>query len=357
MAYGSDVTLYNNTVANNYITFASNSSGGGLYAYSGSSFSGVNNIIYFNQSAFNPDISGTMNLSYSCCSQTLNGTGNITSNPTFVDYLNNNFNLQAVSPCIDAGDPLSPLDPDSTIADMGVLFYDQSGIPSELFVTLTPENPPIQIPANGGSFDFNIEVGNNGTASQEIDIWTMVTLPNGTEYGPIINFPDFIINPGWSGNRDRTQDVPGSAPTGMYIYDAYLGTYPSVVLAEDHFDFTKTAVDNGGGYVNDWSNRGESFEDIAETGSLLVEAYALHNSYPNPFNPTATIAYDLVGTTNVQLVVYDVTGRIAATLVDGFMPAGQHFAEFNGQGLSSGVYFVKLTAGTFTDTKKMILMK
>jgi len=115
--------------------------------------------------------------------------------------------------------------------------------PTGLFVTLTPDTLPIQIPANGGSFSFNIEIENTDPSPVTIDIWTMVTLPNGSEYGPIINFQDFNAPGNWSGNRDRTQVVPPSAPAGNYTYDAYVGTYPSTVWAEDHFEFSKATDD------------------------------------------------------------------------------------------------------------------
>ena len=88
-------------------------------------YAGRNNIIYDNVATTDPEYFGTININYSCCPQTLTGIGNITNDPWFVDPLNDDFNLQAGSPCIDAGDPASPLDPDSTVADMGALYYDQ----------------------------------------------------------------------------------------------------------------------------------------------------------------------------------------------------------------------------------------
>ena len=113
-------------------------------------------------------------------------------------------------------------------------------------VTLTPFNPPIQIPANGGTFEFNIEVANNGTTAEIVDIWTMATLPNGSEYGPITNVSGITLEAGASVDRDRSQDVPAGAPTGVYTYDANVGNYPWVVEDFDFFTFEKEGSDQEG---------------------------------------------------------------------------------------------------------------
>jgi hypothetical protein len=224
-------------------------------------------------------------------------------------------------------------------------------------VALTPVSLPIQIPANGGSFDFNIEVTNNETDPVTCNVWSMIELPNGSMYGPVIN-----ASPTLAGllvaDRDRTQNIPVNAPSGNYMYYAYTGMYPNNIWDEDSFPFEKLAVGDGGVIVSDWANTGEDWgELIGETATMTVETYALHNAYPNPFNPTTTIAYDLVEDAMVKLVVFDVNGREVATLVDGLMPAGSHNAVFTAQNLSSGVYFYNLTADNFSSTKKMILMK
>lgn len=112
-------------------------------------------------------------------------------------------------------------------------------IPPDILITLTPQNPPIQIPAGGGTFEFNIEVANTGVSAITFDVWTMATLPNGNEYGPIIYVQDIILNAGQSVNRDRMQFVPMNAPSGDYTYDGYIGDYPNVIWDEEHFEFEK----------------------------------------------------------------------------------------------------------------------
>lgn len=90
---------------------------------------------------------------------------------------------------------------------------------------------------------------------------------------------------------------------------------------------------------------------------VLPTAYALHNAYPNPFNPSTTIRFDLPQAAKVRLAVYDMLGREVALLADEERPAGQHSVRFDAGKLSSGMYIFRLQAGSFTQTKKLMLMK
>jgi hypothetical protein len=82
----------------------------------------------------------------------------------------------------------------------------------------------------------------------------------------------------------------------------------------------------------------------------------LEQNYPNPFNPSTTIAYGLPVATEVKLGVYDVLGREVSVLVQEKRSAGVHKVTFEGRGLSSGVYFYRLTAGNFIQTRKLLLL-
>jgi hypothetical protein len=86
-------------------------------------------------------------------------------------------------------------------------------------------------------------------------------------------------------------------------------------------------------------------------------AFELYQNYPNPFNPSTKIGFALPRESKVKLEVFNVLGERVAVLKDEVMPAGVHVVEFNATGLSSGVYFYRLTAGDFVATKKMVLMK
>jgi len=89
----------------------------------------------------------------------------------------------------------------------------------------------------------------------------------------------------------------------------------------------------------------------------LPTVTSLAQNYPNPFNAETNISFDLAEAGNVSLNVYDITGRLVVTLVDGQMDAGSHVVAWDASSVSSGVYFYKLTAGDYSATKSMNLLK
>lgn len=89
----------------------------------------------------------------------------------------------------------------------------------------------------------------------------------------------------------------------------------------------------------------------------LPTSYDLKQNYPNPFNPTTKIAFDLPEASDVELTVFDMLGRKVATLVNERMTAGQHNFNFDASRLASGMYIYRIDAGSFTSTRKMMLIK
>lgn len=96
---------------------------------------------------------------------------------------------------------------------------------------------------------------------------------------------------------------------------------------------------------------------VNENGNGIPNDFNLSQNYPNPFNPTTTIAFSLPIANLVTLKVYNILGQEVATLVNEEMKAGSYRLNFNGSHLASGVYFYKLTAGSFTSVKKLSLLK
>ncbi len=98
------------------------------------------------------------------------------------------------------------------------------------------------------------------------------------------------------------------------------------------------------------------YTDVEENVELPT-VFSLSQNYPNPFNPTTVIKYSIPEVTNVKLKVFDMLGREIATLVNREQTAGVYNVEFNASNLSSGVYFYRVTAGSFVATKKLLLLK
>jgi len=89
----------------------------------------------------------------------------------------------------------------------------------------------------------------------------------------------------------------------------------------------------------------------------VPEEYALFENYPNPFNPSTTIKFAVPEESFIRLEVYNTLGERVNTLVAETLTAGIYSVDWNGTDLSSGVYIYRLQAGSFVETKKMMLMK
>jgi lysophospholipase L1-like esterase len=102
---------------------------------------------------------------------------------------------------------------------------------------------------------------------------------------------------------------------------------------------------------------GELSTGMNEKSENLPNTFSLLQNYPNPFNPTTTISFGLPVKSYVSLKIFDSLGREAATIVSKEMSAGSHSKEWNASNMSSGIYFYRLQAGSFTETKKLVLLR
>ena len=160
--------------------------------------------------------------------------------------------------------------------------------------------------------------------------------------------------------------VGASAPQGDYSIDGYIGDYDLLnptIVDEDHIYFNKTGSVEGG--TEPWLvDYGEDFETIWEIGESPLQPNEIHlmSAHPNPFNPTTTIRFELPEACWVKLEVFDLAGRIIGSaqgrpLRDGLIEAGSHQVAFDGSGLASGIYLCRLTAGSWSQTQKLVLLK
>ncbi|MBU0517971.1 T9SS type A sorting domain-containing protein [bacterium] len=234
------------------------------------------------------------------------------------------------------------------------MLYQMLVAAPDLDVTLTPVNPPIQIPAGGGNFNFDLSIENTTSSPITSDVWVDVTPPGGAPIPVIIRtgivFPanTVISRPG------LTQSIPGGAPVGEYTYTCTVGEIFGAIIDFDQFYFEKLAVGDGSPAVHGWNLSG--WEEV-EVISTKPETFSFAGAYPNPFNPTTTLSFTLPTNQRVSLSVFDVSGRQIAQLVDGYRSAGSHEVTFDASHLASGVYFAQIQAGDNTSVQKLLLTK
>jgi len=114
---------------------------------------------------------------------------------------------------------------------------------------------------------------------------------------------------------------------------------------------------SGGGYSSVTSEDIVlEIEDIPVFGTV-PEDFKLYQNYPNPFNPTTNISYSISKSDFASLKIYDMLGREIYTLVNEHQAANTYNVKFNAKEVPSGIYYYRLIAGNFTETKKLIIMK
>jgi hypothetical protein len=99
------------------------------------------------------------------------------------------------------------------------------------------------------------------------------------------------------------------------------------------------------------------YSDVVEVNLNVPTEFSLQQNYPNPFNPITTIKYSIPKETQVRLEILNVLGERVELLVNEIQTAGAYESVWNASNISSGIYFYRIQAGSFTDTKKMILLK
>ena len=175
-----------------------------------------------------------------------------------------------------------------------------------------------------------------------------------------------------------SQDAGGL--TSVDVYGQYIDSSGNVkwetdgkpmCLVEHIQDYSKATSDDKGTAIVVWMDWRNSRTNVYASkvnaegiitkvedhgGMLPLEPY-LEQNYPNPFNPVTKIKYTIPEGTFVRLTVFDILGNEIALLVNEKKPAGSNDIEFDGIGLPSGIYFYQLRAGSFVETKKMILLR
>jgi len=199
----------------------------------------------------------------------------------------------------------------------------------------------------------NMQVqGNPGTRGTKPQL-TWIDNVNLNVYYKI--YRQFKVNGSW-GNWIYACDVPKGR--GQYVDQFYVqvqGTDYNLGLKVDAYYSTEATSRQGGWCLFD---AGETFkQNFGNNNSPEITEYKLYDNFPNPFNPSTEIQYQVPNDGNVKLKVYNIMGQEVMTLVNGFKEKGMYSVSFNAGSLPSGVYIYKIEAGNYTQVKKMLLTK
>lgn len=252
------------------------------------------------------------------------------------------------------------------------LNIDTNGVTVSLFVKLDylPKEMPTGIgPIYDSGLDRYVIYADKGNK----ELRFKVTTDNGAERPGIPE--SMLVKNEWlhiAGVYDGSQAM-------IYLNGELTDTHPNITgnvkpdqvarLGQDGNNYFKGEIDNVQIY-----NRGLSAEEVYAlyTGELIVTSidnnenvpleYKLLQNYPNPFNPSTVINYSIAERGNVKLVIYDLLGRKITELVNDYQNPGKYSVTWNGinnygVSVASGIYFYRLTTGSFVDTKKMMLIR
>lgn len=199
-------------------------------------------------------------------------------------------------------------------------------------------------PSSGnGVFDVTFSAINNTASQLNFDLWLDLKMPNGNSR-QVFN-KNINVNSGQTFSKTKHYNI-STRPLGIYTYTMYVGVNPTEIWSSDTKTYTKTSV--------------VITENIIEDDLGLIDLpdeYSLEANYPNPFNPSTTIKYSIPKSSFVKIRIFDILGNEVAILVNEEKPAGSYEVEFSADNLTSGIYFYAIQAGSFAETKRMILLK
>lgn len=225
----------------------------------------------------------------------------------------------------------------------------------------------------GGSTRAFAVSGSNLFAGTNTGVY--LSTNNGLSWTPVNNgLPDYVNNYGWittlavSPNGAGGNNLfAGTDTAGVYLSTNNGESWTAIGMSNIYINSLAVSDSNlfAGTYSGVWRRPlSEMITGVEDHNNGILSQFILEQNFPNPFNPSTKINYTIPKNGNVSLKVFNLLGSEVAELVNGEMNAGNHDIEFNavnpdgsGQVLPSGVYLYKLQAGSFVETKKMMLLK
>ncbi len=211
-------------------------------------------------------------------------------------------------------------------------------------------------------YDYDYNIGYSGktqlikTVNSGV-LWLNDTIPGSGDITSVTGSAHSRFN--WFVRNDNKVYVnPHNASNWQLDYTTPSGNYTYITIERNgYFSGAVFATkDNGGISRTYFLSLG-----ISQISSVVPDAFSLKQNYPNPFNPETKIRFNIPadneGNRNISLNVYDIGGKLVKQLTNEKLVPGVYEVDFNASGLPSGVYFYRMNAGNFSDTRKMILLK
>jgi hypothetical protein len=242
-----------------------------------------------------------------------------------------------------------------------------SGTAPAVTVSIAPQDAPVVIGPDGGTFRFTVTVTNTSGWSVGVEVWTAVV--GAMDRSPVLGPVDFLLPAFGTVTRTVTQRVPAEAPAGAYTYLAQVGVFDFNVFDTDAFALVKQPAAEGAlaasrgatGTSAGWSasEAGSAADEAASRrhGAGLPGGSALSAVQPNPFEGHARFTLDVAAGQRVTVAVFDALGRRVATLYDGEVEEGTHAFALDGHGLPAGLYVVRATGETFTEARRAVRLR
>jgi hypothetical protein len=244
--------------------------------------------------------------------------------------------------------------PDETYIDD--ISVQTAGVP-RVEIELAPDSA-VSIPATGGIVNYSVVITNLETGIANFDAWTMVkrVSPDTVTIGPLL-LRSLTLGGGATLTRAMTQNFPGTAPNGVYYFYGKVGDYPTTVVDLDSFMINKGVfLEGSNAPIHNWEFQG--WDDNTTSNNTPPSSFLLHPCYPNPFNASVAIRFEMRDASPIDLRIFDISGREVWSMVNGQQSMGEHTVVWDAEGLPSGIYFVRLVVDSGQSVvQKVVLTK
>ncbi len=206
-------------------------------------------------------------------------------------------------------------------------------------------------------FDFDYNIGFSGYENMIKTInsgntWFIEIIPGTGNINGVTGSAHSRLN--WAVRNDKIYVNPHNENIWLYDYTAPAGNYTFISIERNGYfsGAVFAARDNGGISRTYFLTIG-----INTISTSIPNEYKLEQNYPNPFNPKTIIKFQIPNLSDLKLIIFDILGKEVAALVNEQLKPGTYEVDFDARSLPSGVYFYKLIAGVYSETRKMILVK